>query len=636
MGAKTNYHVLRGKEHWAFGLVLLVGLIHGLIYVYLIPPWQHYDEPGHFEFAWLIANREGLPRQGGYDQTLRRELAASMIEHDFFKSLSYRPNLLSIEEPVWIGVPQISRLPLYHQLVAVPLSLLRFSEITVQLYTARLVSLILFVITIGATWGVVAEIAPQNYKLQAIIPLTLALLPGFVDIMTSVNDDAGATAFFSLFLLASVVMIRRGFSWLRFLSVSVTALLCFFTKNTVTIALPLALVALLLSIRIRERRSLAGLILLAGMLVFVISCFAWGDASQWARLSQQPIPTRSSVHNAPLGSNGFRLVSSPGVSPPQIIQILPYSQVQHLRGQQVTLGAWIWSDQVTQANTPTIRDDTQAIFQTVTVGPEPSFYLISGRIAENTGRLRIELTPTLEDTTAEVVYYFDGLVLVAGDYSNKNPPQFQNTDGRNGTWDDKPFVNLIRNASAETGWPWIKPWFEQLIMAFFPTRPSLILTALLDWQSADWYYQSTARNMFFTFWGKFGWGHVPLVGYHPYRILMGATLAGILGFVIAIYRYRKSIPWNEVTFMAIVLPAIWAPVLMRGIASLAWEVFIPSSRYAFPAIIPVASALTIGWLEFLRPGEKWLRLRSPAKYVIMILFFFALDIIAILSILHYY
>jgi hypothetical protein len=82
------------REHWAFGLVLLSGLIVGLLYVFIVPPWQHYDEPGHFEFSWLLANHDNFPVLGEVNQQMRRELAASMMEHDFYESMNFHPNLL--------------------------------------------------------------------------------------------------------------------------------------------------------------------------------------------------------------------------------------------------------------------------------------------------------------------------------------------------------------------------------------------------------------------------------------------------------------------------------------------------------------------------------------------------------------
>ena len=59
-----------------------------------------------FEYAWLLANRNGFPAPGDYDQEMRREVAASMIEYNFFQNLGFRPNLLSQDESIWIGISQ--------------------------------------------------------------------------------------------------------------------------------------------------------------------------------------------------------------------------------------------------------------------------------------------------------------------------------------------------------------------------------------------------------------------------------------------------------------------------------------------------------------------------------------------------
>jgi len=67
--------------------------MNGLFYVFIIPPWQHYDEPNHFEYVWLIADRGRLPMPGDYDQEMRRTVAISMIEHNFFRGMGFTPDL---------------------------------------------------------------------------------------------------------------------------------------------------------------------------------------------------------------------------------------------------------------------------------------------------------------------------------------------------------------------------------------------------------------------------------------------------------------------------------------------------------------------------------------------------------------
>jgi len=43
-----------------------------------------------------------------------------------------------------------------------------------------------------------------------VVPLTLASLPGFADLLSSVNNDVGAVAFVSLVLWGSLRLIQRG------------------------------------------------------------------------------------------------------------------------------------------------------------------------------------------------------------------------------------------------------------------------------------------------------------------------------------------------------------------------------------------------------------------------------------------
>jgi len=48
-----------------------------------------------------------------------------------------------------------------------------------------------------AGWGAAREITIPNHPLRWMVPLTLALLPAFVELMTAVNNDVLACAVFS-------------------------------------------------------------------------------------------------------------------------------------------------------------------------------------------------------------------------------------------------------------------------------------------------------------------------------------------------------------------------------------------------------------------------------------------------------
>jgi 4-amino-4-deoxy-L-arabinose transferase-like glycosyltransferase len=246
--------------------------MNGLLHTLLVPPWQHYDEPGHFEYAWLIANKPGLPELGEYVQSMRREVAASMIEHDFFANMGFRPNLLSINKPVWIGISQTDDQPFYYLLVAIPLYLVRTSDITFQLYLARLVSLGLFLLTLFGAYALISELTLPGNSLRLLIPLSVALIPAFVHSMTSVNNDVGAAAFFTLFLWQSVRLLKLGINLWRIILLSLLVVLCLLSKSTTIFVIPLAVIAIAISLIPRPKRiiGLAGISLIGIVLLIAI------------------------------------------------------------------------------------------------------------------------------------------------------------------------------------------------------------------------------------------------------------------------------------------------------------------------------------------------------------------------------
>ncbi len=280
--------------------IFLLALILGTIYTFFIPPWQHYDEPTQFEYAWLIANRPGLPQPGDYDQNMRREVAASMLEHGFFEGLDFRPNLLSQTEPVWIGISQLDDQPLYYWFAALPLRLLKYTDVTTQLYAARLVSLLFFLGMLAAGMGLVQEIAGRwDTSLAWLVPLTLVLIPGVLDSMTSVNNDVGAAFVFTLFMWGSARLVRGGLRWFELGWVVAAASLCYFTKSTVFAAVVLLPLVLLFSIFKNKYPWVPWFAMLVGSLALAIGVLGWGNAAAWETYSPQAGQNRLQVSTGP-------------------------------------------------------------------------------------------------------------------------------------------------------------------------------------------------------------------------------------------------------------------------------------------------------------------------------------------------
>jgi hypothetical protein len=625
------------KEHWALGLVLLFGSIHGLVYVFTVPPWQHYDEPGHFEFAWLIANRVHLPKPGEFNQSMRRELAASMIEYDFFKGMDFRPNLISQREPIWIGIPQINDRPLYYTLVAAPLRLVRTSDITFQLYLGRWVSLLLYLVTILAACGIVAELTPPDSALRWVVPITVVLLPGFTDLMTALNDDVGATAFFSLFLWAGVRLIQKGFTLPRLLALAVTASLCFWTKNTVTISALLLFIPLLFSIFRGARRPVAWALLGGSILVGILTVFAWGNPANWYEQESTGIPTRTSKLEVPLGRSAFRFSLNPNALDPSLVQVLPRSSVDLLRGKQVTLGAWIWASDTRTVRTPVLDDGIHRAFQDVTVGPSPTYFSFMTTLSEDAGSIKLTLFPVDGEIDEAISVYYDGVVLVRGDVPLADKSCSFSSDARMISWRGEEYANFIRNPSAEHAWPWVRSWVDNRVAGMIPGRPSQIFVTLLDWRSFTSYFRAAFRQLFQTFWAKFGWAHVPLLGHRPYRVLGIFTIAGLLGAVVGLWRRRRLISGETLVFFACALVLVWGFALMRGSSSIVEDsILVPSARYAYPVVIPTLLILTYGWVEILKTLRNWFNLPLYVQYLVYFGLWLSLDLISVMSIVKFY
>ncbi len=630
------------NEHTILIAILLLALVNGLLYIFIVPPWQHYDEPNHFEVVWLLAERGERPKPGESDTGMRRDVARSMIAHGFYDGWGEPPDLTS-EKP-WIGgYSQMDEPPLYYWLASIPQCLLGIENVTFQLYAARLVSLTLFLVTIFAGYGLVAEITPARHPLRFLVPLTMALLPAFVDLMTSVNNDVGAIAVFSLFLWGCVRLVRRGPSWPILMWVLIACALCLFTKRTVYLALPLLGVALLFAFLRGKYRVLAwGVVILSGI-ALVLVVFSWGDAALWYRDTPQNFPTRAALPDIPEGEFAFRLSIQPGDPPAKLVQILPTELARRMSAKSYTLGAWIWASQPVEINTAQLNvfDGNQVFVEKIRVTETPQFFAFTFSPQGNTQRTWVLLQPSISlDIENPVNIYYDGVVLAESQFRLDQAPQFAE-DGLSGTWGGVPFENLLRNGSAESSWLYLRSWAEQLGNKVFSDRETASLTiySLIDLPSTSWYYRFAAENLFRTFWAKFGWNHVSLSGAKPYRNLVYFSLAGLLGFVWAFWQRRshlKRLPWDVMFFLGFALVSIWGLVLLRGANYVFTPVYWPIARYAYPVIIPTVLILSMGWYTLLASLGKWLRMPAWGLYVVYFGILLIINIYSLISIVGHY
>lgn len=617
--------------------VLLLGLIHGLIYVFGMPPWQYNEEPTHFEYAWLISSRLSLPEFPAYDQEKRREIAASMIEHKFFNVLGFLPDLNATDEPIWIGTNVTGALPLYHIMAAIPLRLILNANVETQLYALRLLSLLFFEIVLLIAYLVVSEFFPAGHVLRWLTPACMAMLPSFVHLMTSVNNDVGATLMFSIFILAAVRLVKQGVNFSRLLALAVITVLCCLTKNTVIVAFPLAALALWFAV-IKSRWALVlGFVLIIGGVVALFGIFTWGDAAYWYRASLQPDTSRAATSQSPWGDHAFMVEANPGQKKVSMFrQLLPASTIEELRGKKVTLGAWIWADRAVEASLPAIYDGVTVQTQPIQLTVNPTFYWMTVQIPANATRVEARLAgAVLTEGDPSVKIYYDGILLLTGKWPADKTPVFLNANAKRGSWGEKMFVNPVRNPSAESAWLYVRPWVEsvtQKIPWLAHLSPNELLASIADVATSRWLYTATIKKLFETFWAKFAWERVSISSW-GYQILTAISLLGLLATIIfsfsrlyrAPFSVKMSILWLGIATLVIALI-----VLLRGFFGI-YDVktYIPVARYGYPVVISIMLCLCYGWHRLV----KWLGNWGTG---IILGVFLTLDIVSVITWLTYF
>jgi hypothetical protein len=151
------------------------------------------------------------------------------------------------------------------------------------------------------------------------------------------------------------------------------------------------------------------------------------------------------------------------------------------------------------------------------------------------------------------------------------------------------------------------------------------------------YYTSAIKMLMHTFWARFGWAQVTLVGYRPYTFLGVFTLLGMVGAIAAFWNNRKHIRWELFVFLGLAVVSLWGAALLRGVSSyIDGGYFIPVARYAYPAIIPTMLVLILGWLEIMRWIERYLHVPQRYQRWVLISFFLVLNITSVYSIWTFY
>jgi len=637
-------------------IILLLGLLNGLLYVFVVPPWQHYDEAGHFEYSFFIAKHLRRPGLQETDMDQRLALLTALYDANFYKA-EQPPNMSEAAQPYWVG--QFVDPPLYYFLAAIPLRLMQDLPINTQIYAGRIVSILFLLLTIWSAYLLVKVITPQGHALQWMVPLFIALLPGLVEFMSSFTNHSAVIGIFSFWLAITTQLVKNGFRWKTFMILVGILIAGVLTQTVFYIALPLSLFALIMAVLPAPKRGLPFVVGFSGLLVLGLVAFEWTDAAFWLRRTYQLSPPRVPAETSSIPSYHV-LQGIPerddmwGVQDPTwhsgFFQLIPAQIGTDLRGKTVTLGAWMWSSAndigaySPGINALYIHEDQWAGFKPVRLSQTPVFVTTTVQVPENLHRLQFWIRTTSSDDI-EARIYTTGVVMVEGEWSSESAPVFFDKNGKHGEWGGSPFTNLIRNSQMRQAWPYPRPRLLKVVLeeisSVNPTTYSSFLALFLDPQGTFWYLKIVATAGFETFWARFGWASVYLstdILPRPYLGLLIVTVSGFVGVFFTQHSLTSDKHLKSYLFLvmlAVTLQAyLYGAYTMGG--GMRFYAYIPLARYFFPAILVFSLILVSGWNNVFTIAQKYLKFPKYITDGIFVAFFIALNIYSIYSILTYF
>ncbi len=233
-------------------LLLLLGmnLVRGMIYSAVVPPWQAPDEFRHFEYIKLLSQKRRPLTAQDSSLPLQGEIIASMIKHNYWRfgyaRFPFDPQHppRSFKEIIWPADPYwLFHPPLYYLLGAFSLALVGSSDVDVQLYVVRLMSVVLGTLVVLVAFLTAKQLFPSDYFLIVGIPAFIVFLPMHTFITSVVNNDNLAELLVSLFIMVLVKALKDGLSPLRMALIGLLTILGLLAKRTAILTIPLLVVA---------------------------------------------------------------------------------------------------------------------------------------------------------------------------------------------------------------------------------------------------------------------------------------------------------------------------------------------------------------------------------------------------------
>ena len=257
--------------------LLVAFALLGLLYINSVPPFESPDEPFHFAYVDYIRAKGQLPiRHPGEKTYFKHEgsqpplyylLAAAVISPFPRGNLA---EIFALNPHAVIGDPSTDNNYNRHALanIRVPVG----DGAMLALFSARLLSLLLGIVTVSAVWLTARELAPAREGVALLAAALTAFNPQFLFISASVNNDNLITALGSLLIWQMLRLLRHGFQPRRNWALAILLALACLTKLTGLLFAPtLLLVAGYRAWRCGEWRKLLHFFLLLAVTWLVVA-----------------------------------------------------------------------------------------------------------------------------------------------------------------------------------------------------------------------------------------------------------------------------------------------------------------------------------------------------------------------------
>jgi len=594
-----------------------------IIYVFIIPPWQQNDEPGNFEYAWLLGNVKPNISRNFYVPSIRREISSSMIESNFYSNV----NLLDINSKIAIGPEQIGSPPAYFFLLGSLLRQFRGFDVNFQLYAGRFISVFLLNVIIFIGY----KTAKLLFDKKAIIIWMVMFIgahPGVIDKLSALNDDVWATLSVSLVAWMSIYMIKKQINILSVFGMIVGISFCILSKGSAWPAIPTGLLAILLAV-FRNRRIYIWLTLI--FILFLSICLSLSfDKKLVANFYSFP-SERILFQSAPHGRHIMKVAS--GTSS---VQVISKDKVVDLSGKKILVGAYMWSDSEFLAEMPVVVADEIRIFgksNPTKVSTTPILRFLLGDVPESTKKLSLNIfTNGIPPGNS---LYLDCIFIIS--VEEEIEISSLTSYDKNCTFitiNEKKFPNFIKNGSAEVGWPSIRPIIANTLYKTGYVRSETDIWSIFDLGAPyDYYYKGVVSNLFRTYWGGFGWGGVRLLGNKPYRFFLWLSLFALIGNMITLQKGLESKNWNIILLLFILFVMIFIFAMFRAASNFYIYTFMPTSRYILPAVLLISIFFSNGLHRLIGYIEQTIK---GSLIIVPFIFFMGYNIWAWFSILTYF